>query len=83
MIAVLKKSAIIVFLTLICGCTATKPKPVVYECPRLQLPPNPTPYVLQLNAKSTPNEVVQAWAATALAYYNWNLAVNQQVEFSK
>ena len=78
----MKRWWLIVAVALLAGC-ATKPKPVAYHCPRLQLPPDPTIYVLKLNKKSTPNEVVQAWVATTLAYRNWNKAVRQQVEFSR
>jgi len=60
------------------GCSR-KIIPVSYGCPTVKLPPDPADYLGKLDYKSTPDEVMQGWVATALAYRNWNKAVRYQV----
>jgi len=68
---------------IITSCTTGKPELVSYHCPTVVLPDDPQEYVSSLNYKSQPNDVVQAWVATALSYRNWNRAVREQVSYSK
>lgn len=77
MLSVKRLFAITAFLALT-SC-AHKVLPISYGCPPVKLPPDPVSYVDKLNYKSTPDEVVQAWVATALSYRNWHRAVRYQV----
>ena len=67
----------------IASCTTGKPELVSYHCPTITLPDDPPSYTGKLNYESEPNEVMQAWVATALAYRNWDRAVREQVALSK
>jgi hypothetical protein len=71
-----------VFCILI-SCTTGKPTLVRYDCPEIVFPDDPPEYVSTLSDKSAPNEVTQAWVATALSYRNWNKAVRDQIKESK
>ena len=82
MILLKRLSAIMGFLILI-SCSTGKPALVSYDCPAVVLPDDPTEYVSTLTEKSEPNEVIQAWVATALSYRNWNRAVRLQVANSR
>ena len=82
MILLKRLSAIMAFLILI-SCSTGKPALVSYKCPAIVLPDDPVEYVSTLNAKSEPNEVMQAWVATALSYRNWNRTVREQVANSR
>jgi hypothetical protein len=64
------------------GC-ATKPTRLAYDCPRIELPPDPITTVTALNDESGADEIIKAWVATAYAYRGWNLVVRKQVENSK
>ncbi len=64
---------------LVCGCTHDNPVKVVYDIPELSLPPDPIPYTNTLTSKSTPDQVMKAWVATAMQYRGWNQAVRKEV----
>ena len=62
------------------GCVAPKPIPIAYNCPIIQLPPDPEIITRQLTDASRPDEVMKAWVATASSYYQWNRIVHQEIE---
>lgn len=72
---------IIVFLA--CSSCTHKSEPIAYQCPPILLPPDPKAAVLKLTVKSSPDEVIKAWVATAVAYRDWNRIVKKQVNASK
>ena len=74
--------AVLQLVFILSGCTIPKPVPVVYDCPIVDLPPDPVPATRKLTVKSRPDEVVKAWVATAKAYKQWNTIVRQEVENS-
>ena len=75
----MKHAALLVASLLLTGCASEiEPVPVAYNCPRLMLPDDPVPATIQLTDKSTPDEVIKAWVATAYAYRGWNQIVRKQ-----
>ena len=75
-----KRLTVITAILSITSCST--PVKVAYECPRIQLPADPVAPVTKLTDKSTPDEVIKAWVATATVYRNWNKTVRKQVETS-
>ena len=71
------------FIVLINGCTMQKIAPVAYDCPQIELPPEPIPATRKLTNKSKPNEIIKAWVATAKSYHDWMTIVQIEVETSK
>lgn len=72
--------ALLIFL--FTGC-ATKPVPVAYDCPTLELPADPVPATRKLTDKSRPDEVIKAYVKTVRDYVSWNQVVRAEVETSK
>lgn len=71
-------------LIIILGCVlltscATKPIQIAYNCPKIELPPDPIVYAKKLNDKSNSEEVMKSWVATAIGYRDWNKTVRKQV----
>ena len=60
------------------GC-ATKPIEIAYDCPKLILPKDPILYTQKLTNKSSAEQVMKSWVATANAYRDWNVTVRKQV----
>jgi len=73
------RKALIAFLILVLSGCATTPRPIVYNCPKIVLPPDPVPEVYKLTVKSKPGDIVKAWVATAIQYHDWNLAVHKEI----
>jgi len=69
---------VIILIIFIAGC-ATKPIPVIYQCPALILPPEPKAYTLTLTAGSSPDRVVKSYAADLSAYKSWCHSVQKQI----
>lgn len=67
---------IIAFTT---GCGTKAIQPIAYDCPKIKLPNDPIDYTKSLNEKSTPDEVIKAWVATAQSYKGWNKTVRRQI----
>lgn len=70
------------FLIFLVGC-APRPYEVAFNCPFVELPPDPIPMTRKLTAQSKPNEVMKAWVITATDYRNWNIAVRKQINESR
>ena len=74
-------SAFFIMVLMLCLCTcATKPIPIMYQTPRIMLPPDPIPATVNLTPQSKPDQVVKAWVATATEYKKWCSIVRLQVE---
>lgn len=58
---------------------ASQPIPIAYQCPTIQLPPDPPLATQKLTAKSTSSEIVKAWVASAIALKGWNTVVREQL----
>jgi hypothetical protein len=54
-------------------------QPIAYECPKVILPADPILPIKTLTAKSTPDQVMKSWIATATAYRDWNRVVRKQI----
>jgi hypothetical protein len=70
------KILIIVLLILISGCSGTK---IAFECPKVQLPPDPVLATSILTSKSQDDEIIKAWVASAASLKNWNRVVRAQL----
>jgi hypothetical protein len=77
------KLAIAVLVGVLASCTTAKPTPLAYDCPSLELPPDPPVTVRSITASSHPNDIVKAWVAMATDYYQWNQVVHAEVETSR
>jgi hypothetical protein len=53
------------------------------SCAHVDLPADPKSTVNLLSDKSTPDQVIKAWVATAYAYREWNIIVRKQIEASR
>ena len=71
-------SLIAVLILTSCSC---KPQliPIVQKLPPIILPSDPVNYTKNLTLKSSPDEVIKAWVATAISYRNWNIIVRKQI----
>jgi hypothetical protein len=67
-----------VILSGLAGCS-TQPIKLAYQCPGIELPPDPSAPVTKLNEQSQPDEIVKAWVATAVGYRDWNIIVRKQI----
>lgn len=65
------------------GCATNEPIPVVYDEPRIQLPPDPIPATNRITDHSTEGEIMKSWVSTAMDYRGWNIAVRQLIENSR
>lgn len=77
-----KLSLLLMLCLLVTACMKSQP-PVTYQCPRVVLPDDPKNNLATLTEESTPDQVIKAWVATAVAYRNWNHAVREQVQDSR
>ena len=69
--------AICVCVVVMSGCSS---QPYLSEnYPELIIPPDPKPPINNLTRKSTPDQVVKAWVATAILYKDWNVTVRKQI----
>lgn len=66
-----------ILILFLVGCSSPVLIPQVQA---IKLPPDPVNGVAALTDKSSPDEVVRAWVATATAYRNWNRTVRKQIE---
>jgi hypothetical protein len=57
---------------------ATKPIPVIYQCPKIVLPTIPVMQIKNLNKTSKPDQVAKAFASDLVACKAWITAVQQQ-----
>lgn len=71
--------AMVTFTLLGIVSCATKPIPVVYQCPVVKLPPEPVAHLSRLTNKSRPDQVLKAYVADLSAYKGWCHAVQKQV----
>lgn len=69
-------SAIIGFLILTSCARIT---PIAYDCPIITLPTDPIVPIMLITSTSSPDEVMKAWVATAIAYRDWNRVVHKQI----
>jgi hypothetical protein len=71
-------------LILLSACAPITPQynKLAYQCPVIKLPDDPIPFTNALTDASPPADVVKAWVATTVQYYNWNLAVRNQLAYS-
>ena len=76
------KFFLIIVLVLCLPTCAMKPTPIAYQTPHIMLPPDPIPATANLNPKSSPDQVVKAWVATATAYKKWCSIVREQISSS-
>lgn len=53
----------LILMTDLTGCAVTKPTPIAYKCPLIQLPPYPISQTRKLKKGSHANTVVQSYAA--------------------
>jgi hypothetical protein len=65
------------------GCSSNKPIQVAYNCPQLELPPDPPVSVRSLTSASKPDMVLKSWVSMATNYYEWNQVVHAEVESSR
>lgn len=65
------------------GCASQNPVPVAYDCPELELPPEPIAATQKLTVNSRPDEVVKAYVATLRNYKGWIQTVEAEVEKTK
>jgi hypothetical protein len=75
---IMRNIVYLIFLALM-ACSTT-PKPIAYQCPAIQLPPDPVTPIRSIDSHSQPGEIAKAWVATAQAYMGWNSAVREEVE---
>jgi len=73
------RAGILAVILLISGCATEKPVQIMYNCPAIELPVDPEVPVKKLKKTSTPDQVVKAWVATAVAYREWNKNVRAEV----
>lgn len=76
---------VILFLgiILLIGCSQSKPTPIIYASPPIELPPDPIPATNKVTEDSTAAEVMKAWISTAIDYRGWNIAVRKLIENSR
>lgn len=65
------------------GCSTPKPQLVEFNCPTIELPPDPPEQVKKLSTKSTPDVVMKAWVLDAKDYKEWDRVVRDEVAESK
>jgi hypothetical protein len=79
----MRKSILILAVSLLTACATSKPAPVVYDCPELEVPPEPPAAIHKLTAISRPDEVMKAYVKTVRDYRSWIQVVEAEVETSK
>lgn len=82
-IGILLALGTIFLVSILASCSSMNPIPIAYECPTLDLPPDPIPATKSLTGKSRPDEIMKAWVKTATDYYQWNQIVHAEVETSR
>ena len=73
---------LLVIMLMLSGC-ATKPIPVVYDCPVIMLPADPIPDIRKLKPDARPDQIIKAWVATATQYRGWDQTVRAEIANSK
>lgn len=71
----------IILITLIISGCVTKPIPVVYQCPIINLPQEPKSYTSTLTDSSSPDRVVKSYVADLAAYKSWCHAIQKQINY--
>lgn len=68
---------------LVISCSSSTPVPVVYNTPRIELPPDPIPATNKITDNSTSAEVMKSWVSTAADFRGWNIVVRKLIENSR
>jgi hypothetical protein len=73
---------ILLLLILLQGCASHKVQAIAYQCPVITLPPYPQMPIANLTAKSQPNDVIKAYAASISICKGYVAVVTKQVNGS-
>ena len=76
----MRRLFLLLILAFILPACSSGAAPIAYQCPTIVLPPDPKNPASKLGPQASPDEVIKAWVATAVAYYEWNKIVRAQAK---